>query len=131
VRLKLSHTGLTSSLSSKMLRLPAAQEGGKVVSPTHRTPLPPKRYPWCSFLLKLESIPGPQCGRIKSLKNSNDPIGNRARDLPACSAVPQPTASPRNPSLELTFKNSMSCSQTACMFFARISEKQCYFPSQQ
>jgi len=27
-----------------------------------------------------------------SMKNSNDTIGNRSRDLPACSAVPQPTA---------------------------------------
>jgi hypothetical protein len=26
------------------------------------------------------------------MKNSNDAIGNRTRDLPACSAVPQPTA---------------------------------------
>jgi hypothetical protein len=26
-----------------------------------------------------------------SMKNSNDTIGNRTRDLPACSAVPQPT----------------------------------------
>jgi len=25
------------------------------------------------------------------MKNSNDTIGNRTRDLPACSAVPQPT----------------------------------------
>jgi hypothetical protein len=30
-----------------------------------------------------------------SMKNSNDTIGNRTRDLPACSAVPQPTATPR------------------------------------
>ena len=131
MRLQLSHTGLTSSLGSKRLRLPAAQEGGMVVSPTHRPPLPQRRYPWCSFLLKLESIPGPQCGKIKSLKNPNDPIGNRARDLPACSAVPQPTASPRNPPLGLTFKNSMLCSQSACMCFARNSEKQHYFPTQQ
>jgi len=29
-----------------------------------------------------------------SIKNSNDTIGNRTRDLPACSAVPQPTAPP-------------------------------------
>jgi len=29
------------------------------------------------------------------MKNYNDTIGNRTRDLPACSAVPQPTASPR------------------------------------
>ena len=32
-----------------------------------------------------------------SIKNSNDTIGNRNRDLPACSAVPQPTAPPRAP----------------------------------
>ena len=29
------------------------------------------------------------------MKNSNNTIGNRTRDLPACSAVPQPTAAPR------------------------------------
>jgi len=31
------------------------------------------------------------------MKNFNDTIGNRTRDLPACSAVPQPTAPPRAP----------------------------------
>jgi hypothetical protein len=30
-------------------------------------------------------------GRIMSMKNSNDTIGNGTRDLPVCSAVPQPT----------------------------------------
>jgi len=30
-----------------------------------------------------------------SMKNSSDTIGNRTRDLPTCSAVPQPTAPPR------------------------------------
>ena len=34
-----------------------------------------------------------------SIKNSNDTIGNRTRDLPTCSAVPQPTALPRGPQL--------------------------------
>ena len=29
-----------------------------------------------------------------SMKNSNDTIGNRNRDLPVCSAVPQSTAAP-------------------------------------
>jgi len=33
-----------------------------------------------------------------SMKNSNDTIGNRTRDLPTCRAVPQPTAPPRAPS---------------------------------
>jgi hypothetical protein len=31
------------------------------------------------------------------MKNSDDTIGNRTRDLPACSAVPQPTEPPRAP----------------------------------
>jgi hypothetical protein len=35
--------------------------------------------------------------RIMSIKNSNDNIRNRTRDLPPCSAVPQPTAPPRDP----------------------------------
>jgi hypothetical protein len=30
-----------------------------------------------------------------SMKNSSDTIGNRTRDLPACSTVPQSTAQPR------------------------------------
>jgi hypothetical protein len=32
-----------------------------------------------------------------SMKNSSGTIGNRTRDLPACSAVPRPTAPPRTP----------------------------------
>jgi len=32
-----------------------------------------------------------------SMKESSDTIGNRTRDLPACSAVPPPTAPPRAP----------------------------------
>ena len=32
-----------------------------------------------------------------SMKNSNETIENQTRDLPACSAVPQPTAPPRAP----------------------------------
>ena len=34
-----------------------------------------------------------------SMKNSKDTIWNRTRDLPTCSAVPQPTAPPRTPYL--------------------------------
>jgi len=36
-----------------------AREGGKVVSPTHRPSLPPRKYAWYSFLLEAESTPGP------------------------------------------------------------------------
>jgi len=34
-------------------------------------------------------------GRIVSMEKSNDTIGNRTRNLPACSTVPEPTALPR------------------------------------
>jgi hypothetical protein len=37
---------------------PSAHEGGKVVSPTHRPPLPPRKDSWYSFLLEAESFPG-------------------------------------------------------------------------
>jgi hypothetical protein len=36
-------------------------------------------------------------GRIRSIEKSNDFIGNRARELPVCSMVPQPTTLPRSP----------------------------------
>ena len=41
----------------------SAHEVGKVVSPTHRPPLPLRKYSWYSFLLEAESIPGPQYGQ--------------------------------------------------------------------
>ena len=31
----------------------------KVVIPTHRPPLPPRKFSWLSFLLEAESTPGP------------------------------------------------------------------------
>ena len=37
-----------------------------------------------------------------SMKKSNDTIWNRTRELPTCSAVPQPTALPRAP-IDLLF----------------------------
>jgi hypothetical protein len=37
----------------------SAHEGGKVVNPTHRPPLPPRKYSWYSFLLEAESTPEP------------------------------------------------------------------------
>jgi hypothetical protein len=43
---------------SQISRHPA-HEGGKVVSPTHQLPLPPRKYSWYSFLLEAESTPGP------------------------------------------------------------------------
>jgi hypothetical protein len=34
-------------------------------------------------------------GRIRSIEKSDDLIGNRTHDFPACSIVPQPTTLPR------------------------------------
>jgi hypothetical protein len=51
------------------------------------------------YLLKLITT-DPHAFLRRSLalmKNSNDTTGNRTRDLPTCSAVPQPTALPRGP----------------------------------
>jgi len=41
-----------------------------------------------------------------SMKNSNDTIGNRTRNLPTSSAVPQPTAPPLAPDTIGTESNS-------------------------
>ena len=87
----------------------STHEGGKVVSSTNRPPLPPGTIPGTHFCYRLNQ---PQAhsaaGWITSMKNSNDTIGNRTRDLPSCSAVPQPTAPPRAPiSLRYLLKNSV------------------------
>jgi hypothetical protein len=50
-------------IEARRISRQSAHEGGKVVNPTHRLPLPPREYPWYSFLLEAESTPGPQCGR--------------------------------------------------------------------
>ena len=43
-------------------------------------------------------------GRLTSMNILNDPIGKRTRDLPTCSAVPQPTATARAPFKHCTSK---------------------------
>jgi hypothetical protein len=66
-----------------------AQDGGKVVSLTHRPPLPPENTPGTYFYQRLGRPQGHSAtGRIMSLKNSNNTIGNRTRDMLVCSVVP-------------------------------------------
>ena len=80
---------------SRNLRFPdyktTAQDGGKVVSLTHRPRLPPGNTPDTHFCYRLSR---PQVhsaiGRIMSMKNSNDTIWNRTSDLPICSTAPYP-----------------------------------------
>jgi hypothetical protein len=82
--------GSTNFLDSRLI------VDGEVVSLTRRSAaLYPQENSWCSFLLEAESTPGPSmAGRTGSIKKSHD-IGNRTRDLPACSVVPRPTTQPR------------------------------------
>ena len=55
-----------------------------------------RKYSRYSFLLEnARPLGHSAAGWIMSMKNSNDTIGNRTRDLPACSTVPPPTAPPR------------------------------------
>ena len=45
-------------------------------------------------------------GGIMSMKNSSDTIGNRTRNFPTCSAVPQPTAPPGAPKGKVIVRNT-------------------------
>jgi len=101
----------------------SAHESSNVVSPTHRPSLLPRKYSLYSFLFEPQSTPGPWCGRKDYVnETSNDTIGNRTRDLPACSAVPQPTAPPRVPRRKISqcYKNSAFCAEE--LLFEDLSE---------
>jgi hypothetical protein len=50
-----------------------------------------------------------------SMKKSNDTIGNRTRDLTACSALPQPTAPPRTPLYTQGFLECTSTKINSCI----------------
>ena len=61
---------------------------------------PPGNIPGTHFCKRLSQPQGHSAaGRIMSMKNFNDTLGNRTRDFRACSAVPQPTAPPRTPQM--------------------------------
>jgi hypothetical protein len=79
----------------------SAHEGAKVVSPTHRPPL--------LVLISVKRLSRPHghsaAGRIMLMKNFNDTIVNRTRDLPGCSAVPQPTAPTAYPKIKSTWRH--------------------------
>ena len=62
---------------------------------------PPGKKPGTHFCKRLSRSQGhSRVGRIKSMNNSSDTIGNRTRDLQACSQVPQPTAPRSTPRYE-------------------------------
>jgi hypothetical protein len=86
---------LTGPEGSRSLRLPDFKTIGtwswQGYQPYAPAAFTPRKYSWYSFLLEAQWTQGHSvAGRIMSMKNSNDTIGNRPRDLPVCSAVPQP-----------------------------------------
>ena len=95
----------TASEGSRRLRLPEIldnQHMKMVGLSALRTGnlYPPRNIPSTHFCYRLSRPHAHSAdGRIMSMKNSNDTIGNRTLDLPACSAVPQQTAPPRAPKL--------------------------------
>jgi hypothetical protein len=71
----------------------SAHESYKVVSTTRRPPLPPRNIPCTHFCQRRSQPQGHSAAeRLMSMKNANNTIGNRTRDVPACSAVSQPSA---------------------------------------
>jgi hypothetical protein len=70
----------------------------KVASSRHRPPLSAGNIPGTHLCWRLSR---PQshsaAGRIMSMKNSNDAIRNRTRDLPVSNTLPQPAAPSRDP----------------------------------
>jgi len=50
------------------------------------------------------------------MKNSSDTIGNRTRDLPTCSAVPQPTVPPRAPHYAVIINNYIIVTKISALF---------------
>jgi hypothetical protein len=64
----------------------------------------PQEDSWYLFLLEIGSIPGLE--GLGQLKKFSDLIGNRTRDFPACSIVPQPNTLPHAEVLSVvTFKS--------------------------
>ena len=93
-------TSLGVSEGSRKLRL---AEGAEVFSPVQLPPFP-SRYSWFLFQAEWNRAMVWSEGLYQ-----NDTIGNRTRDLPTWSAVPQPTAPSRTPVRVLSvsaFKNS-------------------------
>jgi hypothetical protein len=80
----------TGPEGSRRLRLSEFLDSRRVKVVRMSAPRTGRLYP--QEILK-ESTPEPWCGR----KNLNGPGGNRTRELPACPALPQPTAPPRPP----------------------------------
>jgi len=83
----------------KVANLPAARTGRLYL---------PGNIPGIHFYWRLSRSQGLSvAGRIMSYSNYH--IGNRTRDLPACSTLPQPTVLPRAPNIISASANLQIC----------------------
>lgn len=89
----LSHYSLDRSLGLQEVH---ALEGTKVIVLYF-----PQDTPGADFCYRLSP---PQRGRDLVNEKSNQPTGNRTRNLPACSTVPRPTVPMCTPTLRNTYK---------------------------
>jgi len=62
-------------------------------------------------------------GSILSMKNSSDAIGNRTRDFPVCSAVPQPTEFSYEYLTEINFEEAPALILRAIVCHAFLKEE--------
>jgi len=76
---------------SSQISWQSAHEGGRVVSPT------PRRLVLLSVTGWVDPRPIVAAWKIMSMKNPNNNIGNRNRNLMVCSALSEPAAPPRAP----------------------------------
>ena len=75
---------------------------------------PPRNIPGTHFCYRMNQPQG------HSAANSNDTIGNRTRDLPACRAFSEPTASPRRPFAREVYWNSPPWPLYSALYFLLI-----------
>jgi len=82
----------------RRLRFPDFKKMFKSRLQGYHPPPPQGNIPGTHFCQRLSRPQGHSAARkIESMNTSNDTMGDRTRDLPACDAVPQPTAPPPAP----------------------------------
>jgi hypothetical protein len=88
------HTGLWDVEAPSSPEKKGSQKGTKLWALRAGHTLPPR---WFLALICIRGWEDAQGNRTRLTEKSTDPIRNRARDLPACRIVTEPTSLPRAP----------------------------------